>query len=138
MRTIFLFPKLFIVFLLSCSDSDCEDDVAMADINKLYGQWTLQKSEFNGQLVDSHDQIKFTDDTSTHFIHVNEGQNSHHVTDNGNFYIVANTLVVNWDNNINGHSVTKYQILELTESKLKRKIGVPQPQSGRHIEIFTR
>ena len=136
MRTIFLLPKLFVLFLLSCSDSDCEDDVATADINKLYGEWILQRSELNGQLVNSYDQIEFTSDAKTKFTHLNEIQNNNHIVDNGNYYIVENTLIVNWDNSISGHSVTKYQILELTETKLRWKIVVPQ--SGNHIETFTR
>ncbi|MFN3754881.1 lipocalin family protein [Flavobacterium sp.] len=136
MRTIFLFPKLFIVFLLSCSDSDCEDDVAVADINKLYGEWTLQKSELNGQEVNSYNQIEFTIDNSVEFTHQFEGQNSHQVDDIGNYYIVENTLIVNWENNTNGHSVTKYHILELTETKLKWKIVVPHV--GTHIETFSK
>lgn len=136
MRTIFLLPKLLIVFLLSCSDSDCEDDVAIADVNKLYGEWTLEKSEINGQLVNSHDQMEFTTDASTQFTHLDEVHQSHPVADNGTYYIVENTLIVNWANNIDGHSVTKYQILELTETKLRWKIVVPH--SGNHIETFSK
>ncbi|WP_284652056.1 lipocalin family protein [Flavobacterium terrisoli] len=136
MRTIFLLPKLFVLFLLSCSDSDCEDDAATADINKLYGEWILQKSELNGDEVNSHDIAEFTSDTFAKFTHTDEGQNNTDVIDNGAFHIVENTLIINWNNNIDGHSVTKYQILELTETILRWKIVVPHV--GTHIETFSR
>jgi hypothetical protein len=134
MKTILFISIIVMSTLMSCSE--CDEPRYEADINKLYGVWILQKSTLNGEEIVSQSKVEFTTEAIVKFTYNGEGTNGEDIIDNGLFSIFERTLIINWENNISGNDVTKYYILELTDTKLKWQVVVPHV--GNHIEYFTR
>lgn len=134
MKTTFFLIVIISLSLFSCTE--CDDDNAPIALNRLYGTWVLQKSVLNGEEVISQDKVEITADSTAYFTFVDVGPNGEDSIDYGDCYTVERTLIINWTENLPEERVSKYQILELTSTKLKWQLVYPY--QGKHIETFTK
>ena len=134
MKRIIFFIAIAACPLFSCSEQD--GDRYFIDTNKLNTTWTLQKSVLNGVEINAQDYIEFTPDFKAQFTYLDAASNGEDSIESGDYSIVEKTLIIDWNDDLPGSRVSKYKILEVSNTKLRWEIVVPD--QGKHIETFIR
>ena len=134
MKRIIFFIALAACPLFSCSEQD--GDRYFVDTNKLQTTWTLQKSVLNGVEINAQDYMEFTPESTVEFTYLGAASNGEDSIERGDYSILEKTLIINWNDDLPGSRISKYKILEISNTKLRWEIVVPN--QGKHIETFTR
>jgi hypothetical protein len=80
--------------------------------------------------------MEFTPDFKAQFTYLDAASNGEDSIESGDYSIVEKTLIINWNDDLPGSRVSKYKILEVSNTKLRWEIVVPN--QGKHIETFIR
>jgi hypothetical protein len=127
-----VFLLIFVSFLiLSCSS----DDDSSVDTTQLVGIWYLESAELDGVEVGSSDELEFTSNGRAYFTYYDFWTAGQNITDNANYSLNNNSIVITWDEPEPGDETDTFQILELTSTILKVK---STDEEGTLIEIYTK
>ena len=121
MKKIITFLSIIILTmssLVSCSNDDNNDSQTNGSI---IGTWNGESSTWNGQNsgIPDNNIIIFSSNSRVKFIYEGFGNNGEDISDEGNWSLNGTNLVITWDDSDPGLETANFQILELTNSKLK-------------------
>lgn len=134
MKKICILLTISMFIFLSCSNNEEDNSTSINNV-ELINTWLLEKALLDGSTVSSSYKIQFTSTNRAKFYYKNPTSNTTFgpdIIENGNYTLNDSNLSISWDGSI----TSKYQILELTSSKLKLKSTIPG--EGTLIETYTK
>ena len=117
MKRIIISLMFSLFTLFSCSSGDSDNSTSV-NTSELVDTWLLKQALLNGKDVGSSNEIRFTNEKRAFFTYYKYGSNGQDITETGTYSISGNTMIITWDTADPGLETAKYDILELTSSKL--------------------